>query len=63
MTLRVQVNLDEARSQFYQLAERAWEGDTVVITKDGKPYLGLLPHVVTPEARKPGWGKGGIWPP
>ena len=61
MTERVQVNMHEAQSQLSQLAERAWHGDTVVIVKDGKPYLDLLPHVGTPRARKPGRLKGEIW--
>ncbi|WP_339502821.1 type II toxin-antitoxin system prevent-host-death family antitoxin [Pseudomonas silesiensis] len=60
MSERVQVNMHEAQSQLSQLAERAWHGDTVVIIKDGKPYLDLLPHVDTPRARKPGRLKGKI---
>jgi len=32
----------------------------VVITKADKPYLDLLPHVATPQARKPGRLKGKI---
>ncbi|WP_448649476.1 type II toxin-antitoxin system Phd/YefM family antitoxin [Pseudomonas corrugata] len=58
---RVQVNMREAKSNLYQLAERAWRGDKVVITKDGKPYLHLLPHVDSSRMRKPGRLKGKIW--
>jgi len=58
MTERLQVSMHEAQSQLAHLAERAWRGDTVVITKDGKPYLNLLPHVDTARARKPGRLKG-----
>ena len=60
MNERVQVNMHEAQSQLSQLAERAWHGDRVVIIKDGKPYLDLLPHVETSRARKPGRLKGKI---
>ncbi|MFJ2694394.1 type II toxin-antitoxin system Phd/YefM family antitoxin [Pseudomonas sp. NPDC087336] len=60
MTDLVQVNMHEAKSQLSQLAERAWQGDKVVIAKAGKPYLDLLPHVETPRARKPGRLKGKI---
>ena len=60
MNERVQVNMHEAQSQLSELAERAWHGDTVVIVKDGEPYLDLLPHVDTPRARKPGRLKGKI---
>ena len=61
MTERVQVNMHEAQSQLSQLAERAWHGDTVVIVKDGEPYLNLLPHIDTPPVRKPGSLKGKTW--
>ena len=60
MSERVQVNMHEAQSQLSELAERAWHGDTVIIIKDGKPYLDLRPHVDTPQARKPGRLKGRI---
>ncbi|MNN80339.1 hypothetical protein D3C81_1970650 [compost metagenome] len=56
----VQVNMHEAKSKLSQLAERAWHGDKIVITKAGKPYQDLLPHVDTPRARKPGRLKGKI---
>ena len=58
MTERIQVSMHEAQSQLSQLAERAWHGDTVVIVKDGKPYVELLPHIDTPRVRKPGRLKG-----
>lgn len=47
---------DDAKS----VDSRAWQGDKVVITKAGKLYLDLLPHVATPQARKPGRLKGKI---
>ncbi|WP_214509492.1 type II toxin-antitoxin system Phd/YefM family antitoxin [Pseudomonas brassicacearum] len=60
MSEQVQVTLQEAKSQLLQLGARAWQGDRVVITKAGKPYLDLLPHIATPQARKPGRLKGKI---
>ncbi|WP_218187110.1 type II toxin-antitoxin system Phd/YefM family antitoxin [Pseudomonas sp. P97.38] len=42
MSERVQVNMHEAKSILSQLAERAWCGDKVMITKGGRPYLDLL---------------------
>ncbi|MBV4497536.1 type II toxin-antitoxin system prevent-host-death family antitoxin [Pseudomonas sp. SWRI12] len=54
MSEQVQVTLHEAKSQLLQLGARAWQGDRVVITKAGMPYLDLLPHVDTPQTRKPG---------
>lgn len=59
MSEQVQVTLHEAKSQRLQLAARG-QGDKVVITKAGKPYLDLLPDVATPQARKPGRLKGRI---
>lgn len=61
MTERIQVNMHEAKSQLSRLAERAGHGNKVVITKAGKPYVDLLPHVETLWARKPGRLKGKIW--
>jgi antitoxin (DNA-binding transcriptional repressor) of toxin-antitoxin stability system len=60
MSEKVQVTLPEAKSQLFQLGARAWQGDRVVITKAGKPYLDLLPHIDTPQPRKPGRLKGKI---
>lgn len=57
---QVQFTMDEAGSQLSLLAERAWAGERVVITKDGKPYLDLLPHVGVVRQRKPGRLKGQI---
>ncbi|MHC8304643.1 type II toxin-antitoxin system Phd/YefM family antitoxin [Pseudomonas sp. PB3P13] len=58
MTERLHVSMHEAQSQLAKLAERVWQGDAVVITKDGKPYLNLLPHVAAARAREPGRLKG-----
>jgi antitoxin (DNA-binding transcriptional repressor) of toxin-antitoxin stability system len=52
--------MDEARSQLSLLAKRVWAGDRIVITKDGKPHLDLLPHVDVVCRRKPGRLKGQI---
>ena len=40
----MQVNMHEAKSKLSALAEKAWEGETIVIAKAGKPYLDLVPH-------------------
>ncbi|MBV1790675.1 type II toxin-antitoxin system prevent-host-death family antitoxin [Marinobacterium sp. D7] len=56
----MQVNMHEAKSQLSKLGEKAWEGETVVIAKAGKPYLDLVPHRETGAVRKPGRLKGHI---
>lgn len=56
----MQVNMHEAKSMLSALAEKAWQGETVVIAKAGKPYLDLLPHRGDRTPRKPGRFKGQI---
>lgn len=56
----MQVNMHEAKSQLSKLGEKAWEGETVVIAKAGKPYLDLLPHRGSSKPRVPGQLKGAI---
>lgn len=55
----MQVNMHEAKSKLSALAEKAWEGETIVIAKAGKPYLDLIPHKEGRQ-RTPGRFKGQI---
>ena len=55
----MQVDIHEAEAQLSMLGELAWQGEKVVIAKEGKPYLDLVPHR-RPE-RKLGALKGQIW--
>ncbi len=54
----IQVSIQEAKNQLPQLAASAWQGNKVVILKDGVPYLDLVPHVIRDTPRKPGRLKG-----
>lgn len=54
----MQVNMHEAKSQLSALAEKVWQGETVIIAKAGKPYLDILPHREGHSPRKPGRFKG-----
>ena len=56
----MQVNMHEAKSQLSALAEKVWQGETVVIAKAGKPYLDILPHREGRVKRNPGRFKGQI---
>jgi antitoxin (DNA-binding transcriptional repressor) of toxin-antitoxin stability system len=56
----MQVNMHEAKSKLSALAEKAWEGETIVIAKAGKPYLDLIPHKEGRRQRTPGRCKGQI---
>ena len=51
----------EAKSQFSKLGKLAWEGEEIVITKAGEPYLRLEPYHKPKTKRKLGALKGQIW--
>ena len=55
----MQANMDAAKSQPSHLGELAWQGERIVITKDGAPYLDLVPH--RGSERKLGALKGKLW--
>lgn len=57
----MKVNMHEAKTQLSALGEKAWQGETIVIAKSGKPYLDLVPHKEDRTQRKPGRFKGQIW--
>lgn len=54
----MKVNMREAKSNLPKLGEKVWQGERVVITKAGKPYLDLVPHKGELKQRKPGRFKG-----
>ncbi len=56
----MQVNMHEAKSKLSALAEKVWQGETVIIAKAGKPYLDILPHDETRTQRTPGRFRGQI---
>ena len=57
----MQVNMHEAKSQLSKLGKLAWEGEEIVITKAGKPYLRLEPYRKQKGKRKLGVLAGQIW--
>lgn len=60
MAERLQFNIAEAKASFSELVQRALMGEEVVIARDNKPLLKLVP-LVTPEGdRQPGSAKGRI---
>jgi prevent-host-death family protein len=50
-------NVAEAKAQFSTLVRKALQGEDVIIARDNKPLLRLVPMGV---ARKPGSAKGQI---
>ena len=57
----MQVNMREAKLQLSKLGKLAWEGEEIVITKAGEPYLRLEPYRKQKVKRKLGVLKGQIW--
>ncbi len=55
-----QVNMQEAQSRLSELGELAWKGERVVIAREGRPYLDLLPHRDNRRPRRPGRFAGQI---
>ena len=60
----MQININEAETCLAKLGELAWQGEEIVIAKDGKPYLTLTPYREEPavkQERQFGRLKGQIW--
>jgi prevent-host-death family protein len=53
-----QFNVASAKARFSELVQRAMLGEEVIVTKENKPVVKIVP--LKPAKRKPGTGKG-IW--
>jgi prevent-host-death family protein len=53
-------NIADAKTHFSKLVQKAMLGEEVIIAKDNKPVLKLVPLDKPKQARKPGSGKGQI---
>jgi prevent-host-death family protein len=53
-----QFNLAEAKARFSELVQKAMLGEEVIVAKENKPVVKIVP--IKPPKRKPGTGKG-IW--
>ena len=53
-------NVAEAKSRFSELVQKAMIGEEVIIAKDNKPVVKLVPLTVPGKAREPGSAKGQI---
>jgi prevent-host-death family protein len=54
-----QFNIAQAKSHFSELVDKALMGEEVVIARDNKPLLKLVP-VEAKTQRQPGTGKGDV---
>ena len=56
-----QFNIAEAKARLSELVQKAVSGEEVVIAKDNRPLLRLVPLAPAGRKRKPGTAKGRIW--
>lgn len=56
----MQIDIREAETQLCKLGELAWQGEEVVIARDGEPYLCLLPYRGAATLRRPGGWDGRV---
>lgn len=54
-----QFNIAEAKARFSELVEKALAGDDVIVARDNKPLLKLVP-LGKAAARKPGSARGQV---
>lgn len=55
-----QVNIAEAKAQFSRLVQKAMMGEEVIIARDNKPVLKLVPIEAPSKPRQSGTAKGRI---
>lgn len=53
-------NIAEAKTHFSKLVQKAMLGEEVIISKDNKPLIKLVPLGKPGQPRQPGSGKGQI---
>jgi len=54
-------NVAEAKARFSELIQKAMTGEEVIIAKDNKPVVRLVPIGPAKAVREPGSAKGKIW--
>jgi prevent-host-death family protein len=55
-----QFNIAEAKARFSELVEKALAGDEIVVARDNKPLLKLVPLGDEGRPRKPGSARGQV---
>ena len=56
-----QFNVAEAKARFSELVQKAVSGEEIVIARDNRPLLRLVPLAAPGGRRRPGSAKGRIW--
>jgi len=55
------VNMHQAKTTLSRLVERALAGEEILIARNGKPLVRLVPVPSKPPNRIPGRSKGRVW--
>jgi len=55
------VNIAQAKARFSELVQMAMSGEDVVIARDNRPLLKLVPLGALAGPRKPGSAAGRVW--
>jgi prevent-host-death family protein len=56
-----QFNVAEAKARFSELVQKAVSGEEVVIARDNRPLLRLVPLGAPAGKRTPGSARGRVW--
>jgi prevent-host-death family protein len=56
-----QFNIADAKARFSELVQKAMSGEEVVVAKDNRPLLRLVPLAQPSRVRKPGSARGQVW--
>jgi prevent-host-death family protein len=56
-----QFNVAEAKARFSELLQKALTGEDIVIAKDNKPLVKLVPLKQVARRRRPGSARGRVW--
>jgi prevent-host-death family protein len=54
-------NIAEAKARFSEIVRKALAGEEVVIARDGRPLVILLPIPAARGKRRPGTARGKVW--
>jgi prevent-host-death family protein len=54
-------NIAEAKARFSELVEKALAGEEVIVSRDNRPLLKLVPLGANARPRTPGSARGQIW--
>ena len=52
------INIHDAKTRFSKIINQVLKGDEIIIARDGKPLIRLVPYTEKPEIRKSGQFKG-----